>query len=65
MFRSPFDEIASPPVQIEYEEVGGQFTCQERGCWKNAKVAKYITKEKVLTWQCPDGHTSYIEGFEL
>ena len=62
--RNPFEDL-SQPQELSFEEVGGAFTCQERGCWDTTTEAKYLNKEKVLTWICKNGHTSKIEDFDL
>ena len=65
--RNPFSEMAGGDLteQVEWEEVGGAFSCNERGCYKTANEAKYSESKKLLTWVCPAGHTNRIEDFKL
>ena len=63
---NPFKDLKKPKKEeLDFEEWGGQFSCQKyidgKPCngWSN--VAKYFPKEKLLAWQCQDGHRSFIE----
>lgn len=59
---NPFDQLKKPKKEeLDYEEWGGQFSCQKYPCRGWATVAKYFPKEKLLAWECEDGHRSYIE----
>lgn len=61
--NNPFESLGTTgPDEVEYEEVTGAFTCEE--CWTVVHTAKYIESVAVLTWICPCGHISKIEGFE-
>lgn len=71
---NPFSELKGEPKrEPEWEEWGGQFSCQkmvenELGrvvpCSGWARVAKYHRAERLLVWECQDGHRSYIEEFD-
>ena len=59
---SHFDQLKRPGKdEVEYEEWGGQFSCQQHRCVGIAKVAKFFPKQHLLAWECEDGHRSYIE----
>lgn len=60
MINSPFDRFGGPV----FEEISGSFACQTKGCFDHVATAKYNDKEKLLTWQCPEGHTSIVEDFD-
>lgn len=63
--RNPYEALGKPkPSMIEFDEWGGVFACQEQGCYEAATIAKYIKKERILTWQCPDGHLSKMEDVD-
>ena len=63
---NPYKNLGKPRAEsIIWEEVGGAFSCQERECWAVATVAKYSDENSLLTWKCPEGHISKIEGFHI
>lgn len=65
-FINPFEELARPRLDNpQGEEVTGQFSCQERGCYNVSKEARYLDEAKILTWKCKDEHVSKIEGFHI
>lgn len=41
----------------------GTFNCQT--CNVQVEEAEWFMAQKILRWVCPEGHTSYIEGFSL
>ena len=47
-----------------FDEWGGQFSCQERGCDGHANIARYYRKVRLLAWDCQHGHKSTIEGID-
>lgn len=64
--RNPFEDLSVPRLENpEGEEVEGQFSCQERGCYEVAREARYLEELKILTWACKYGHVSKIEGYEF
>ena len=55
--RSPFDDLGKTrEATPEGEEVTGAFSCQE--CHYVVTTARYLTANKLITWQCPEGHLS-------
>lgn len=61
---NPFESLFNNKPKeedLQFDEWGGQFSCQSSGCNGYAKVARYFRKTKLLTWQCEDGHISRIE----
>lgn len=64
---SPFKHLSkkAPEDKIVWEEVEGAFSCQEKGCYKTVGEAKYSDENQLLTWKCPEGHISKIEGFHI
>lgn len=44
-------------------EVEADVSCQV--CHAYVDTAEYFHVEKLLRWRCPDGHTSFIEEFNL
>ena len=63
---NPFAQLGKPKLDNPRgEEVGGAFSCQERGCWNVATEARYLREIEVLTWICEDEHISKIEGFKI
>lgn len=65
---NPFDKTGisrQPKEELGWEEVGGTFSCDERGCMARATTALYHAEQQVLKWECPDGHWSLIKGFVL
>ena len=57
--------IKKPKAEdLTYDEWGGQFSCQERGCDGYAKVARYFKNVRLLSWQCQEGHISKIEDVD-
>ena len=66
MFRSPFDDLGKKSKAESWEEVEGSFGCQQAKCYSPAvRVARYQSGKKVLIFECPNGHTNTIEGFEI
>jgi hypothetical protein len=63
--RDPFENLAGPKNNIELEDVEGSFDCQDMFCEHTVHEAKYSPDKEVLTWRCPDGHISTIEGFSI
>lgn len=62
---NPFEALGKPRVDnVTYDEWGGMFECQHFRCRSIVEVAKYLKKEKILTWVCGDGHINKIEGVE-
>jgi hypothetical protein len=59
---SVFDVLkGDKPEDNNYEEWGGQFACQERGCDGWANIARYVRVKQVLGWKCQHGHFSSME----
>jgi hypothetical protein len=57
--RSPFDDLGKKrEPKTEGELVEGAFSCQEGDCHYVVTEARYLTANKLITWQCPDGHLS-------
>lgn len=64
--RNPFEDLSAPRLDNpQGEEVEGQFSCQERGCYNVSKEARYLEEVKILTWICKDGHISKVEDFKI
>lgn len=53
--------LTNKKPKTNYDEWSGQFSCATYGCNGYAKVAKYFAKEKVLAWECQEGHISKLE----
>lgn len=64
--RNPFEALGQPKIENpQGEEVGGAFSCQERGCFEVANTARYIEEVKLLTWKPKCGHVNKIKDFDL
>lgn len=64
--RNPFEDLGKPRLENpEGEEVGGAFSCQERGCYSTVNTARYLEEVQVLTWKCEQDHINKIEGFQI
>lgn len=63
MSYNPFKEAKAAKAASDAVEVDGTFACQF--CYHSVDVAKFIPENQVLTWKCPDGHVSTIEGFNI
>jgi len=66
---NPFNTLKRPskkvkPEDAAYDEWGGQFSCQTRGCNGYALVARYFPKHHLLTWQCQKEHISRVEDID-
>jgi hypothetical protein len=62
---NPFEALGKPRADnVTYDEWGGMFECQHFRCRSIVDVAKYLKKEKILTWVCGDGHTNKIENVD-
>lgn len=59
---NPFDSLK--PKEVEYDEWGGAFSCQERDCYEVINRARYIKKERILTWKPACGHISVMENVD-
>lgn len=57
------DTTPAPEKKVPYEEVGGAFSCQT--CNAVVREARYYNVQKALLWDCPEGHRSFIEDFNL
>lgn len=60
---NPFSQLGKKQEEL-FDEWGGAFTCQTPGCWKVVNIARYYRNQKLLLWQCPDGHKSKIEDID-
>lgn len=60
---NPFSKLGSPK-EVEYDEWQGAFSCQDRDCFEVVGMAKYIKKEKLLTWICSKQHISKLENMD-
>lgn len=59
--RSPFDDLGhNREPEPEGEETTGAFSCQEMDCHYVVTTGRYLTANKILTWQCPAGHLSKV-----
>ncbi len=59
-----FDELFGKPKEepdLSFVEIGGTFNCQV--CEQYVFEAKWYQVQKLLVWECVNGHKSYIEGF--
>lgn len=62
---NPFEALGKPRVDnVSYDEWGGMFECQHFRCRSIVDVAKYYNKQKLLTWECTEGHVNKIEDVE-
>jgi hypothetical protein len=64
--NNPFESLSPKvkPQDVEYDEWGGQFSCQTPRCNGYATVARYLKKQHLLTWQCQEGHISRMEDVD-
>ena len=63
--NNPFDALKAPKKQdLNYDEWEGQFSCSTYRCNGYAKVARYFTKQRLLTWECQEGHISRLEDVD-
>lgn len=63
---NPYADLGRAPEDVRGEEVSGTFDCQTNGCYSYAKEARYLAKDKILTWICKESqHISKIEDFHL
>lgn len=64
--NNPYADLGRTPEQVHGEDVEGcTLFCQENGCYNVSKTAKYLRKDRILTWVCLSGHISKIEGYDL
>lgn len=61
---NPFSELKGKEKAPEWEEWGGQFSCQHYPCYGYAKVAKYFRGQRMLVWECEEGHRSFIDDID-
>jgi len=61
---SKFDDVVrKASTALPPEELDMTLVCQK--CNVQVDVGLYFATEKILTWTCPAGHKSFIEGFNL
>lgn len=62
---SKFDEFLAKTEEERPRgmEIGGSFVCQT--CYEQVEEAEWFQPERLLVWDCSQGHKSYIEGFSL
>lgn len=58
--RSPFDDFGKRREPVPEGELveDSALSCQETGCHYVVTTGRYLSANKILTWQCPDGHLS-------
>lgn len=53
----------SPVNKPESMEIGGAFMCEY--CRSMVMSADYFPLDQIVTYECVNGHISYIENFKL
>lgn len=63
--HSPFEHMVPVENASKFEIINGAFDCSEMTCEHTMYEAKYSESDSLLTWKCPDGHVSSIEGYSI
>jgi len=60
-FEEIFGKKSSEPDNLFYTEIEGTFACMT--CNVYVETGKWYQMDRVLVWECPQGHKSMIENF--